>query len=124
MIHVAKYLPSADDADAETIERELEEFVDLVQPGWRELTVQRRFLPNLEVVSMLPSAGEGGLASRPGPEVSGIANVYLAGDWVCGEGWLSDASLASGKPAAELAVQATARRERAAASSAVAVGGR
>ena len=124
MIHVAKYLPSADDADAETIERELEEFVDLVQPGWRELTIQRRFLPNLEVVSMLPSAGEGGLAGRPGAEVSGIANVYLAGDWVGGEGWLSDASLASGKRAAELAVQATARRGRAAASSAVAVEGR
>ena len=120
MIHVAKYLPSADDVDAKTIERELEEFVDLIQPGWREVTVQRRFLPNLEVVSMLPSAGDGGLAGRPSAELSGLPHVYLAGDWIGGEGWLSDASLASAKRAAELAVQATAGGGRAATRSAAA----
>jgi len=101
MIHAAKYLPSDGQADPKAAERELEAFVDLMQPGWREVLVERRFLPNLVVVNALATAAQGGLAGRPGPQVPGMPNVYVAGDWVGPEGWLSDASLASAKRAAE-----------------------
>ena len=80
---------------------ELEELLDLVQPGWRDVLVERRFLPNMVTVSALPTAAQGGLSGRPGPEVPGISNLYLAGDWVGPEGWLSDASRVSAKRAAE-----------------------
>ena len=101
MIHVSKYLPSDDETDPRSLERELEELLDLVQPGWRDVLVERRFLPNMVTVSALPTAAQGGLSGRPGPEVPGISNLYLAGDWVGPEGWLSDASRVRAKRAAE-----------------------
>lgn len=101
MIHVAKYLAPDDAGDPKTVERELEELLDLAQPGWRDLVVGRRFLPHLVVVNDLATADRSGLTGRPGPEVPGVGNLYVAGDWVGSEGWLSDASLASAKRAAE-----------------------
>ena len=106
MIHVAKYLAPDDDADSKATERELEEFVDLVQPGWRDALVQRRFLPAMDVVSALATAEGAGLAGRPGHDAAGVRNLFLAGDWVGPEGWLSDASLASAQRAASLALKA------------------
>jgi len=73
-----------------------------MQPGWREVVVERRFLPSLVVSHMLVTAAAGGTAGRPGPAVPGIRNLYVAGDWVGPEGMLADASLASAKRAAEL----------------------
>ena len=106
-VHVAKYLapdpPEADDAARH--ERELEACFDLVQPGWRDELAQRRYLPNMTVINAAVHAGREGLAGRPGPEIPGIDNVYVAGDWVGAEGWLSDAGLASAKRAAELVLQ-------------------
>lgn len=102
MIHVSKYLSSDEEADSQSVEREFEDLLDLVQPGWREVLVERRFLPNIVVVTAMASAGQGGLSGRAGPEVPGIRNLYVAGDWVGPEGWLSDASRVSGKRAAEL----------------------
>ena len=107
MVHVAKYLAPGD-TDAKAHERELEACLDLVQPGWRDELAERRYLPNLTVVNATASAASGGIAGRPGPEVPGVAGLYVAGDWVGNEGWLSDASLASAKRAAELIVQRTA----------------
>jgi phytoene dehydrogenase-like protein len=107
-IHVAKYLPTGDAADPRATERELEGILDLVQPGWREIVVQRRFLPHMAVAHLLPTAAMGGTAGRPTAEVPGIANLFIAGDWVGSEGLLADASLASGKRAAELAIASRA----------------
>ncbi len=103
MLHVAKYL--GDDTTApKDVERELEDLLDLAQPGWRDVLVERRFLPNLIVVNRLATAGMGGLKGRPGVATD-IKGVYLAGDWVGGEGWLVDASLASAKRAASAALE-------------------
>ena len=120
MIHVAKYLAPDGGADPKTVEGELEELLDLAQPGWRDLVVERRFLPNLVVVNDLATADGSGLIGRPGPEVPGVGNLYVAGDWVGSEGWLSDASLASAKRAAECILRKSAIQAATAPSEAIA----
>jgi len=110
MVHVAKYLAPDAPADGSGEERELEGLLDLVQPGWRDVVVQRRFLPHLVVTNAGAPASSGGLRGRPAVGVRGIAGAYLAGDWVGPEGWLADASLASGSQAAtEAAAHASSR---------------
>jgi phytoene dehydrogenase-like protein len=96
LIHALKY--GAEDAHVD--EAELEALADLVQPGWREQLVERRFLPKMVVANRLETAAEGGELGRPGPSVSGVPNLFLAGDWVGKEGLLTDAALASAKEAA------------------------
>lgn len=104
VIHVAMYLGSENPADPKAVEHELEELLDLVQPGWQRSLIERRFMPALTVANALATAEHGGLAGRPGPAVPGIEGLFVVGDWVGTEGWLADASMASGKRAAELAV--------------------
>ncbi len=102
MIHVAKYLHPAARDEVQTIEQELEQVFDLLQPGWRKFVIERRFLPRMTVTNALVTAAQRGLPGRPGPAVSGIAGLYVAGDWVGAEGQLADASFASAQAAAEL----------------------
>jgi phytoene dehydrogenase-like protein len=109
LIHAMEYLAN----DRKGDEAILESLLDRLQPGWRDVVVERRFLPSLTVSNALVTAAGGGLAGRPGPEVPSIAGLYVAGDWVGAEGNLADASLASAKRAAELA--ASRRVERIAA---------
>jgi phytoene dehydrogenase-like protein len=66
-----------------------------------DIAVQR-FLPRMVVASALP-APEHGLAGRPPVAVPGAAGLFVAGDWVGPDGWLSDGSLASGAEAGRLA---------------------
>jgi len=100
LVHVAKYLAPSQRRDAGEDQRELEELFDRLQPGWRDLVVERRFLPNMTVYNGAVAAGSGGLSSRPGPVVPGIEGLYVAGDWVGGAGFLADASFASGREVA------------------------
>jgi len=72
--------------------------------------VTQRFLARMVVSSDCPGPADGGLAGRPAPDASGLDRVYLAGDWVGGEGFLADASLASGATAGRAA--ADRRRPR------------
>jgi phytoene dehydrogenase-like protein len=83
-------------------ERDLEDLLDAAQPGWRGALIRRQYLPRIEAVGALPTAREGGFAGRPGPRVSGLDNLYLAGDWIGPEGFLVDASVASARRAAQL----------------------
>jgi hypothetical protein len=71
--------------------------------------VRRVYLPRIEAVGTLVMAASGGFAGRPGGQVPGLANLYLAGDWIGPEGFLADASLASARQAAQLARQTLAR---------------
>ena len=75
------------------------------KPGWRDVLVRRQYLPRIESVGALPTAESGGFAGRPGPRVPGIDGLYVAGDWVGSEGFLVDASVASARRAAELALE-------------------
>ena len=114
VIHTAKYLNTAVRTDPKADEQELEGILDAMQPGWREVVVERRFLPNMVVSHLLVTAAAGGTAGRPRPIVPGIANLYVAGDWVGSEGLLADASLASAKRAAELIMRSAEIRAAAA----------
>lgn len=105
LVHVAKYLDPADVSDAARDLAELERFTDLLQPGWRDHVVHRRFLPHVTVAHALVTARGGGLAGRPGPAVTGAPGLYVAGDWVGPEGMLADASFASARRAAELCLR-------------------
>jgi phytoene dehydrogenase-like protein len=104
MISVFKQLHPQHASEPREDERELEALLDEVQPGWREVLVRRVFLPHIEAIGMLPLASSGGYAGRPGPLVPGIANLYLAGDWI-GAGFLSDPSMGSARQVAQLILQ-------------------
>jgi hypothetical protein len=112
-VHAAKYLAVGEDSERRAVERELEQILDLVHPGWRNVVVQRRFMPRLTVTHHLPTAAAGGTAGRQPVEVEGISNLFLAGDWIGAEFMLADAAMASAKRAGRLA--AAARRLSAAA---------
>lgn len=100
VIHVMKYLPVSEETDPAQDERELEGFLDLIQPGWRRHVVQRRFLPRMLVSHAVVEAANGGLSGRPGPAVAGRPGLFVAGDWVGDSGMLLNASLASAREAA------------------------
>lgn len=101
MIHVAKYLARGDHEPASDTQVELEDALSLVQPGWRECLIEKRFLASITVVNAIPEAQSGGFAGRPSPEVPDVPGLFVAGDWVGADGLLADASLASAKRAAE-----------------------
>ena len=102
VLQMVKQLRSDIPTDPMQDQQDLEELIDMAQPGWRSNVVHRVFLPRMEASSMLPTAATGGLAGRPAHVVPGIENCYLAGDWVGPEGYLLDASLASARRVAEL----------------------
>jgi phytoene dehydrogenase-like protein len=100
VIHVMKYLaPGDDDPDADR--RELEDLLDLAQPGWRAEVVHAQYLPRMTAAERLDLAREGGSRGRPSVDVAGLPGVALAGDWVQGGSWLADASFGSAKAAAQ-----------------------
>jgi phytoene dehydrogenase-like protein len=104
LIHVAKYLGADAADDATDAAPELEALVDRMHPGWRDVVVERRFLPNMIVANDLPTAEMGGTAGRASVALADLPGVYLAGDWVGPEGFLADASFASAAAAAERAI--------------------
>ncbi len=108
VVHAAKYLRPGGAADAAADLAEIEALVDVVQPGWRDAVVERRYLPRMTVYHRLTLASDGGLAGRPAPSVPDAPGLFVAGDWVGGEGLLADASFASARAAASLAVASLA----------------
>ncbi|MBM4337284.1 MAG: FAD-dependent oxidoreductase [Deltaproteobacteria bacterium] len=106
LIQAARYLAPGESPAREELEAGFDAMLDLVQPGWRKLARVRRVMRELVVVHDLPQASRGGLAGRTPVAVGGIANLFLAGDWVGPSGMLADASFASAREAASLAVAA------------------
>jgi phytoene dehydrogenase-like protein len=111
MIYTFKMLDPTQQSSPKQDEQELEELLDSVQPGWREVLVKRSFLPHIEAIGMLPTAHTGGYAGRPKPDVPGIANLYLAGDWI-GPGFLSDPSLGSARHVAHQILEVEKQTEK------------
>jgi hypothetical protein len=71
-----------------------------MQPGWREVLVKKRPLPNMVVSNAAVIAAAGGLAGRPDVRIAD--NLYIVGDWVGKEELLSNSSFASARRAAQL----------------------
>ena len=108
LVSTMKYLSPTEPADASRDAAELEAWLDRLQPGWREVLVERRWLPAMVASSALVTASSGGLAGRPGPRVPDVPGAFVVGDWVGSEGMLLDAALASAeRTAAELAGSVT-----------------
>jgi len=105
LVYTFKQLDPRAPGDPREDERDLEALLDAAQPGWRDVLVDRQYLPRIEAVGAMPSAESGGFAGRPGPRVPGPENLYLAGDWVGPEGFLVDASVASARNAARLVLE-------------------
>jgi len=106
LVYTFKQLDPRRPGDPREDERDLEDLLDAVQPGWRDALVKRQYLPRIEAVGALPTASSGGFAGRPVTEVPSVDNLYLAGDWVGPEGFLVDASVASARRAAQLLLEA------------------
>jgi len=100
LIHVARYLAPDEKVGPDT-RRQLEGYLDLSQPGWRDELVHARWAPAMLVSSAMPEARRGGQAGRPRADAAGVPGVVLAGDWVGPTGFLADCAIASGLEAAE-----------------------
>ena len=94
VVHVAKYL-GAGRVDARAVRKELEDFSDLLLPGWRDCLRYARFLPQMHVMHMPVTAG-----AEVEVDSLGIDGVRIAGDWVGSGALLADAAVASGLGAA------------------------
>jgi phytoene dehydrogenase-like protein len=101
VVSVLRYGATTPDADR----ADMEAFLGYAGVGEDDV-VTRRFLARMVVTATAPAPRNGGLAGRPGVADTGVANVFMAGDWVGPDGLLADASLASGRAAAERAVAA------------------
>jgi protoporphyrinogen oxidase len=95
-VHVMKYLQD-ESSEPVSLREELEQYVDLVIPGWRLNLRRARFMPSLRVSASIP--GSQGRADELLPNTDGLA---IAGDWVGSEGMLVDAAVSSALRAARL----------------------
>jgi phytoene dehydrogenase-like protein len=92
LVHLLRYHEGRPGEEPAAMRTRLEAFMDQLQPGWREVLLHARFLPTAPVASVQDEPGR----RRPVSEDLGMPGLHLAGDWVGEEGWLADASLASG----------------------------
>ncbi|HXF61353.1 MAG TPA: NAD(P)/FAD-dependent oxidoreductase [Caldilineaceae bacterium] len=102
LVHLAKYL-AENDEDPAAVRAELEQAMDLLQPGWRQQVLHQRFLPNM-IVANAVDLPDGVGVSRARPVAPDYRNVFAAGDWVAVDAMLADAALGSGQQAAQLAL--------------------
>jgi phytoene dehydrogenase-like protein len=113
LFHAMKNIDASVKQNPKSDREELESFMDMLQPGWRNMVVRQRFLPNMVVSNALVNARQNGMHNRPDVEVPGTENLYIIGDWVGPEGLLADASLSSAKRAAEKILEKTGKNKTA-----------
>jgi phytoene dehydrogenase-like protein len=104
VIHVARYRAPGETIAADVVVRELEDALDRLQPGWRDVVVHRRFLPQMIVSNAIVRADLGGESGRRDVRVGDVDRLWVCGDWVGGEGMLADAALSSAARASEAIV--------------------
>jgi hypothetical protein len=97
-----KYLDSSVALNPVQDKMELEELLDMVQPGWRKMVVRQRFLPNMIASNTFLNKNNNKdiMDNRLDIQVPGVDNLYIIGDWVGPEGMLVDTSFASAKAVA------------------------
>lgn len=104
VVHTLRYLRADEPASAVDARSELEEHCRLagVEPDQAE---QARYLHRMVACGALPTPAAGGMAGRPRVADTGLAGVFVAGDWVGPVGHLADAALASGEAAGKQAAE-------------------
>jgi phytoene dehydrogenase-like protein len=95
VLHAMKYLSHSDTSDATALRTQIEDFLERVQPGWRDRVVTERFLRKMTVAHALTTPDRNGVAGRYPHAVRDRKGVFVAADWVGPVGHLSDASIAS-----------------------------
>ena len=79
-------------------EVELEQFLEQMQPGWRNYLITSRFIPNIIVNQRLPQIGDESKLQRSETDIPGL---YIAGDWASPHYILAEGAIRSGMQAAE-----------------------
>lgn len=102
VVHLLKYQMDAESIDAQKDRRELESWMSMLQPGWRNEIVAERFIPKALVANAMPVLGKAG---RPSADDTGVRGLFVSGDWVGEQGMLADAAVASAKEAAHYAIR-------------------
>ena len=97
LVHLAYYRAPNDETSSAEICSELENFMQQMQPGWRDHVVTEEFLPDITVYFALPQVG----VARPPVTVEDVPNSYVIGDWVDVDEILADASFSSARVAAD-----------------------
>jgi phytoene dehydrogenase-like protein len=98
VLHVFKYHHPGAAIDGKKVKKELEQFLERIQPGWQQFLITSRYLPNITVNQRLPQLGDEQQLLRSKAEISGL---YIAGDWASPSYILSEGAVSSGKQAAE-----------------------
>lgn len=86
------------ETDSEQDLQDLEQTLDLVQPGWRDEVVVKQYLPKITVCHDFMHTKR---LENPGPAVPEIKGLYVAGDWAAHGELLVDAATASAKRAVQ-----------------------
>lgn len=95
VIHLLKYHSSAHGMDASRDRKELEDWMSVLQPGWKREAVAERYLPRLTTAYGIQTVGQSPLA-----EDAPLGGLFLSGDWAGGQSLLADAAVGSAKRAA------------------------
>ena len=103
LMSVTRYFEPGAQYSPEAVLTEMEQFADVVQPGWRELELHRQHLPSMVVSNRELLASQGGAPGRPRFDSIGLPNLFVAGDWVGETGALADAVFASARLAGKAA---------------------
>ncbi|WP_456276549.1 phytoene desaturase family protein [Bacillus sp. AK128] len=98
VLHVFKYQHPDNQIDGTSIKNELEQFLEKLQPGWKEYEITSRFIPTITVNQRLPQIGDELKLQRSKADIPGL---YIAGDWASPTSILADGAVSSGKQAAE-----------------------
>ncbi|RYI25152.1 NAD(P)/FAD-dependent oxidoreductase [Bacillus infantis] len=97
ILHVLKYHHPDESIDATEEKRNLENFLEVIQPGWQKYIITKRCLPQITVNGRLPMVNDTSLFTRSSAILPGL---YAAGDWASPSFILSEAAAESGKQAA------------------------
>lgn len=96
VVSLIKY--HGNEKNAKTDLQELEQTLDLVQPGWRDEVVEKQYLPHIAVCHDFMHLKR---RQNPGPAVPEIRGLYVAGEWASHGELLVDAATASAKRAVQ-----------------------
>jgi phytoene dehydrogenase-like protein len=106
ILHAFKYHHPHDVIDNNRVKKELEQFLERLQPGWQNYLITSRFIPQITVNQRLPQVGDEQKLERSKKEIPGL---YIAGDWASPDYILSEGAVSSGKQAPLAIIQESLR---------------